>query len=591
MKSGHREQGTRSDTGDIHVQQRQGVPGKVTRTSKLAGPAPAVQRHAMPEHAHGLALHGAPGSDANASPAEVDWGASVSLAARPEAALASSSAVATGASAGAAAPVQMQAPAAQPAAATTIEERFAGHTLTAADLTDAYVVQQLQQLSVTALFEYRRQTADAGVRAHILTVIDGRQRDPFQSYLGKTFTINGNSAVIRDRDGNAQVYAQGDVIPQGKAVGQQKVIPNGTTVYITEVRDDLKYVHAEDWGWTAIGNITGGMYNETLGIDRAEHESTDPSHKTVATHECAIRTGTAQTTYPPVSPAAVIPQNTSVEVLQRTQVDGGNAEVRLPSGTTAWTRSANLATTANPDGTFKVTDAAATIRRAAVTYPAAGGTVAQGERVAIVAQSQDTSPAGKYVQVAYTRKNQAGQYVQDADKTPVWVEAAHLADGWADYKSDSARWRKSDSDSTHGVYLGQMDVVRMVGRNSATDTQDVDKVSSTMLARYNDLVAAAAGAGHTIKLNSGFRSFPEQQELWDDNPNTAQVARPGRSNHQNGIAVDITTGSFTSALYLWMKANGPTYGFIRTVSGEHWHWEYRPSDAAAHGHKLPGVNP
>jgi LAS superfamily LD-carboxypeptidase LdcB len=82
-----------------------------------------------------------------------------------------------------------------------------------------------------------------------------------------------------------------------------------------------------------------------------------------------------------------------------------------------------------------------------------------------------------------------------------------------------------------------------------------------------------------------------QQALWDAFPNPGQVARPGRSNHQNGIAIDIDTGGFQTPLYLWMKAHAPDYGFIRTVSGEHWHWEHRPADAAAHGYRLPTVNP
>jgi hypothetical protein len=588
MEKGDRRNGGLEQAGNRRESQRAArpAPGKVTRTSNLSpGHAAAVQCKAAAPNPGAEAPQG--GSLRN--PAMDQWMDAAHRGATALSAERQDAAVVAGPTAANAAPIQMQAPASQPS--TGIEERFASHAITAADLANTYVVQQFQQMDIRALFEYRRQASDEAVRAHILTLIDGRQRDPYQSYLGKTFTISSNSAVIRDRDGNAQVYAQGDVIPQGKAVGQQKVIPNGTSVYITDIRDDLKYVHAEDWGWTAIGNISGGMYNETIGIDRAEHESTDPSHKTVATHDCAIRSGTAQTTYPRVTPQAVIPQGTNVEVLQRVQADGGNAQVRLPNGSTVWTRSANLAGTANQDGTFKVNDAAAAIRRPEVTYPVASGTVAQGERVAIVAQSQDTDPAGKYVQVAYTKKNQAGEYVRDEDKQPVWVEASHLADGWADFKSDNARWRKSDSDSTHGVYLGQMDVVRVIGRNAETDSQEVEKVSSTMLARYQDLLAAAAGAGHSIKLNSGFRSFPEQQELWDANPNPAEVARPGRSNHQNGIAIDINTGSFTSALYLWMKTNGPTYGFIRTVSGEHWHWEYRPTDAATHGYKLPSVSP
>jgi len=34
-------------------------------------------------------------------------------------------------------------------------------------------------------------------------------------------------------------------------------------------------------------------------------------------------------------------------------------------------------------------------------------------------------------------------------------------------------------------------------------------------------------------------------------------------------------------IYEWLKRNGPAHGFVRTVSNESWHWEYRPSDAVA----------
>ena len=54
-----------------------------------------------------------------------------------------------------------------------------------------------------------------------------------------------------------------------------------------------------------------------------------------------------------------------------------------------------------------------------------------------------------------------------------------------------------------------------------------------------------------------------------------------------------TQGS-SDRIYEWLKRNGPQHGFIRTVSEESWHWEYRPAEAAtlaAQGKfKLAGVN-
>lgn len=475
-------------------------------------------------------------------------------------------------------------------AENTVEERFADHSLTAEDLANPYVTAQFAALTIEGLFEYRRQAIAAEVKSHILTLIDAREKDPYQSYLGKKFTISSTSAVIRDTAGNPLKYTADDTLPTGKNVGDSKTIPNGTEVYVTDIKDDLKYVYAEDWGWTGINNIEGGMYNETLSIDRAEYDSQDPNHKTIATPNCAIRSNTPVNTYPVAAGAGKIPKDTHVTVLETVAEDGGNVRVSRPDGSVVWTRTGNLGTTVNADGTRTVTDGDAKIREKTVTYPTASGTVPQGERVIILTQSPDTAPVGKYVEIGYTKKNAAGTYERDTDRNPVWIAASDVVENWADFKSDNARWAKNSSVAGKGNYLGQMDVVTMIGRDIGADTQELEKLSPELLGHYNTLRAQAAAAGHEMKLNSGWRSFPNQQELWDENPNPSEVAPPGRSNHQNGIAIDINTGSFQSAMYTWMVANAPALGWVRTVSGEHWHWEQRPADAA-NGYKLPGINP
>jgi D-alanyl-D-alanine carboxypeptidase len=473
----------------------------------------------------------------------------------------------------------------------TVQERFAAHTITQEDLTDTYVVTQFTGMTVKALFEYRRLATVAAVKTHILTLIDARARDPHQSYVGKKFTINNASAVIKDRAGTAQTYKKGDTIPAGKKVGSQKTIPNGTVVYITDITANVKLVHAEDYGWTSITNIEGGMFNETMTIDVAEYQSQGANDKTIATHDCSVRTNTAVTTYPEEKPAKTIPKNTKVTVLETAAEDGGNMLVQAAGGPAVWTRTANLSATPNPDGTRTVIATTASIRRKSVDYALGTGVIPQGERVTILQRSTNTETPGKYVEVAYSKKDATGAYVRDTDRAAVWIAASNLADNWADFKSDNARWMKSDNERLNGKYLGQMDVVTLIGRDASSGVQEVEKLSPQLLGHYNTLRAAATVAGHDIRLNSGFRSFPEQKELWDANPNPAKVARPGRSNHQNGIAIDINTGSFETTMYAWMVANAPALGWIRTVDGEHWHWEQRPEDARQYGFKLPGVNP
>ena len=87
---------------------------------------------------------------------------------------------------------------------------------------------------------------------------------------------------------------------------------------------------------------------------------------------------------------------------------------------------------------------------------------------------------------------------------------------------------------------------------------------------------AAHAAGVYLSLTSGFRSYEEQDYLYGcylsggcNGGNLA--ARPGYSNHQSGVAIDVSTSS-------WLAANAPSFGFERTVPGEPWHYELRGGD-------------
>ena len=92
------------------------------------------------------------------------------------------------------------------------------------------------------------------------------------------------------------------------------------------------------------------------------------------------------------------------------------------------------------------------------------------------------------------------------------------------------------------------------------------------------LQQAAAAAGHDLQIESGFRTYEEQRALRAKYlaGTGNKAAEAGRSNHQNGIALDLNTKGFDTAIYAWMKQHAPSYGYIRTVDKEHWHWEYHP---------------
>ncbi|MFP2905004.1 peptidoglycan-binding protein [Pyxidicoccus sp. 3LFB2] len=97
-------------------------------------------------------------------------------------------------------------------------------------------------------------------------------------------------------------------------------------------------------------------------------------------------------------------------------------------------------------------------------------------------------------------------------------------------------------------------------------------------AAFNRMHAAARAQGIDLKVNSGFRTMAEQQALYRayQNGTGNLAAKPGYSNHQGGIAVDINVGGTGTSTYRWLAANAKNYGFVRTVPSEPWHWEFRP---------------
>lgn len=88
-----------------------------------------------------------------------------------------------------------------------------------------------------------------------------------------------------------------------------------------------------------------------------------------------------------------------------------------------------------------------------------------------------------------------------------------------------------------------------------------------------------AASGGRVWLNSGYRSVERQQQLWDaalakyGDPEVADnwVARPGRSNHNHGIAGDL--GFADAAAREWAHANAGRFGLHFPMGWEPWHIE------------------
>lgn len=97
---------------------------------------------------------------------------------------------------------------------------------------------------------------------------------------------------------------------------------------------------------------------------------------------------------------------------------------------------------------------------------------------------------------------------------------------------------------------------------------------------YQDLLEAATRDGVVLQTVSAYRTMAQQVKQHRKNHQLA--AKPGWSNHQAGLAVDIENtlykGKRTST-YWWLVRNAGRFGFHQVMSWEPWHWEYTEKPA------------
>jgi hypothetical protein len=89
-------------------------------------------------------------------------------------------------------------------------------------------------------------------------------------------------------------------------------------------------------------------------------------------------------------------------------------------------------------------------------------------------------------------------------------------------------------------------------------------------AAFDRMAAAAAGAGLTLLVNSGFRSDAEQAALFAAHPDPKWVAPPGHSLHR--CATELDLGPETA--YGWLAAHASRFGFVQRYQWESWHFGY-----------------
>jgi transglycosylase-like protein with SLT domain/D-alanyl-D-alanine carboxypeptidase-like protein/putative Flp pilus-assembly TadE/G-like protein len=106
-------------------------------------------------------------------------------------------------------------------------------------------------------------------------------------------------------------------------------------------------------------------------------------------------------------------------------------------------------------------------------------------------------------------------------------------------------------------------------------------------AAFDAMSSAAARAGLTLVVTSGYRSDAEQAKLFAANPDPRWVAPPGRSLHRCATELDLGPAS----AYGWLAANAPRFGFVARYSWEPWHFGYGggPPPCSAAGNTVGGA--
>ena len=148
-------------------------------------------------------------------------------------------------------------------------------------------------------------------------------------------------------------------------------------------------------------------------------------------------------------------------------------------------------------------------------------------------------------------------------------------------------------------------------RQLGSDGPYVDK---RMIDSLSSLVDAAKEAGFEPYISVGYRSYADQQQLFNEKASELSqngvytyeeaqqiaaeiVAKPGTSDHQTGLAVDILDKEYEvldyskmdSKFFDWLDANCAQFGFIKrypsnkkSVTGwdEPWHYRYVGKEVA-----------
>lgn len=148
----------------------------------------------------------------------------------------------------------------------------------------------------------------------------------------------------------------------------------------------------------------------------------------------------------------------------------------------------------------------------------------------------------------------------------------------------------------------------MVNVNNQYSYGENQKLTKETFEAFKNMFTAAKNENLTLIINSSYRSYEEQEEIYNEYKDTkgeeyanSIAAKAGHSEHQTGMAVDIQTyGSRVSTFeefdeFKWLQNNAYKYGFIlrypkgkEYITGynyESWHYRYVGVEIATYIHE------
>lgn len=206
----------------------------------------------------------------------------------------------------------------------------------------------------------------------------------------------------------------------------------------------------------------------------------------------------------------------------------------------------------------------------------------------------------------------------------VFVRADNLDDPLSDYKeSDISNFNKYADIEFPDINITDWEYILINADNPMNSyAPEVKKLEgyevnfdSRAIKSLAALMQAAKEAGFEPYLSLGYRSFSSQQHVFNEKASELSwdgtysydearkiaeelIAKPGTSDHQTGLGVDITDKQYTfydyskmdRQFFEWLDAHCAEYGFIKrypsdkkSLTGwdEPWHYRYVGKEAAA----------